>query len=193
MKALLAVLSVMLFVQTASLAAQELPVWTVEQGSRIGFVATQSGAPVEGAFEDFTAEIVFDPENLAVSRVAVVIQVASVNSQSKDRDEMIRSAPLFDAAQWPAARFEAERFNDLGGGSYEAAGSLTLRDVTLPVVLPFTLATEERGGSLHAKASGELAVQRLDYGVGQGLWQDTSVVGNEVTIKIDIQASRPAS
>lgn len=192
MKSLPACLAVLLFAQAASLAAQEPSAWRVEQGSRIGFVATQSGAPVEGAFEDFTAEIVFDSEDLAASRVAVVIQIASVNSQSKDRDEMIRSAPLFDAAQWPVARFEAEGFKDLGGGSYEAAGSLTLRDVTLPVVLPFTLTTEERGGSLHATASGELTVQRLDYGVGQGLWEDTSVVGNDVTIKIDIEASRPA-
>lgn len=192
MRGLAACLAIAFLAQAASLAAQDAAVWTLEQGSRIGFVATQSGAPVEGNFEDFAAEIVFDPENLAASRVAVVIQVASVNSQSKDRDEMIRSAPLFDAAQWPSARFEAEGFEDLGGGNYRAGGSLTLRDVTLPVVLPFTLTTEERAGVLHAMASGELAVQRLDYGIGQGLWQDTSVVGNDVTIKIDIQASRPA-
>ncbi|NIA71119.1 YceI family protein [Pelagibius litoralis] len=172
--------------------AQGAPDWMVGYGSRIGFVATQSGAPVEGVFEDFMASIAFDPDNLAASRVEVVIEVASVNSLSKDRDEMIRSAPLFDAALWPSATFAAEGFTDLGGGRYEAAGNLTLRDVTLPVMLPFTLVTEERDGAVHAVASGELAVLRLDYGIGQGLWQDTSVVGNEVTIKIDIQASRPA-
>ena len=33
-------------------------------------------------------------------------------------------------------------------------------------------------------------IKRLDYGIGQGLWTDTSVVGNEVLIRINITAWR---
>ena len=175
-------------------ALAEAPDWSVENGSRVGFIATQGGAPVEGVFEDFVAEIRFDPEALDQSGVTVSIEIASVNSESKDRDDTIRSASLFDVATWPQARFEAQGFTRKDDGGYEAAGRLTMRDVTKDVVLPFTLEIAQDGdqpGQLRAAAKGELKVQRLDYGVGQGLWTDTSVVGNEVVIFIDIQATRP--
>ena len=183
----------MLFAAAPATAGED-PAWTVQPDSRVGFTAFQAGAPVEGAFERFEARINFDPAALESSRVEVVIDVASVDSQSKDRDEMIRSANLFDVAVWPEARFQAARFAAKGAGAYEAAGKLTLRDVTRDVVLPFTLTVEdhpEDTGVLLARAQGKLAVKRLDYGVGQGIWTDTSVVADEVEIHIDILATRP--
>ena len=79
------------------------------------------------------------PDDLAGSRVAVTIETASVNSESKDRDDLIKAPDLFDIAQWPTARFEATEFVSNGGGAYDAKGTLTLRDQTRDVVLPFTL------------------------------------------------------
>ena len=181
-------------VLTGGSASAEAPAWSVQDGSRVGFIATQGGAPVEGVFESFDAEIRFDPQALDQSRVAVTIDIGSVNSESKDRDDTIRSASLFDVATWPNARFEAEGFTQNGDGDFEASGRLTMRDVTKDVVLPFKLEVApdpDQPGQLRAVAKGELKVQRLDYGIGQGLWEDTSVVGNEVVIFIDIQATRP--
>ncbi|MCG8357429.1 MAG: YceI family protein [Kiloniellales bacterium] len=174
--------------------AAEAPLWSVEPESSVGFVARQAGAPVEGRFERFAAEVRFDAEDLEASRVAVVIEVASVNSESSDRDGVIRSKDLFDVETWPEARFEAARFEHAGGDVYEAHGSLTMRDVTLDVVLPFDLKVEndpDDPALLRARAQGELSVMRLDYGVGQGQWRDTSVVADEVVIRIDITATRP--
>ncbi len=172
----------------------DAPRWTVEPGSQVGFTAFQAKAPVEGRFEKFEAEILFDPEGLHGGRVTVVIDVASVNSESEERDSMIRSASLFDVATWPTARFEADRFNATGDSLYQAQGTLTMRDVTRDVALPFTLVVEdhpEDPGALRARATGELTVNRLDYGVGQGLWTDTSVVADKIVIRIDILARRP--
>lgn len=172
--------------------------WIVESGSKVGFVALQAGAPVEGVFERFEAEILFGPAALVVSWVQVTIEVASVNSESADRDSTIRSASLFDVETWPTARFEAKRFEAVrmesdGSGTFRALGSLTLRDVTREVALPFKLSFEdhpEETGSLRAHAVGEVTISRLDYGIGQGLWTDTSVVADEVVIVIDILAKR---
>jgi hypothetical protein len=38
---------------------------------------------------------------------------------------------------------------------------------------------------------GALDILRIDYGVGKGPWRDTSMVANEVTIEIDLTATRP--
>jgi polyisoprenoid-binding protein YceI len=197
MRALLALRTA--FVFAAAIIVMSHPVfaasWSVEEGSRLGFKTSQGGAPVEGLFEDFEAEIEFSAEDLETSRVAIVIDVASVNSESKDRDDTIRSPSLFDVATWPTARFESKSFRRIGDDHFEAVADLTMRDVTEEVVLPFTLEIvphPETEGHLRAIARGELAVMRLDYGIGQGMWQDTSVVPDEVVIFIDIVASRPA-
>ncbi len=172
-------------------AAAAEPLWQVGDGSAVGFVAYQSGAPVEGIFEKFSAEIVFDPENLEGSRATVRIDTASVNSQSKDRDDAIRSAGLLDVAQWPSALFETETFTRTGPEAFEAKGTLTLRDITQEVTLPFELRLSEAGDAWTAQATGKLRVWRLDYGVGQGVWKDTSVVSGDVDITFRIEASRP--
>jgi polyisoprenoid-binding protein YceI len=177
----------------APAAAGEAPSWQIEAGSKVGFTAYQAGAPVEGVFGRFAAELRFDAAELGLSRVEVAIEMASVDSRSKDRDDTIRSAALFDVATWPTARFETTRFSAAGDGAFRAEGKLTLRDVTRAVVLPFRLAVADhpdQPAAWRARATGELTVKRLDYGIGQGLWQDTSVVGDEVVITIDILAKR---
>ena len=155
---------------------------------------TPAGAPVEGWFERFAGEIRFDPAQLAQSRLWIEIETGSVNSQSSDRDNTIRSADLFDVATWPTARFEADSFEHKGGDAYEARGRLTLRDMTLDLALPFTLTIEahpSEAGAEQATARGEVTLLRLDYGVGQGRWQDTSMVPNEVLVRLEILAKRP--
>jgi polyisoprenoid-binding protein YceI len=75
-----------------------------------------------------------------------------------------------------------------------AQGALTIRDVTREVALPFELTIgphPDAAGQLQARASGELAIARLDYGVGQGDFASTRTVGDEVVIRIAIDATRP--
>ena len=48
--------------------------------SKLAFVGTQAGAAFEGAFEKFTADIKFDPQDLPGSRFDVRIDMASVNT-----------------------------------------------------------------------------------------------------------------
>jgi polyisoprenoid-binding protein YceI len=165
------------------------PAWTVEGGSAIRFTAYQEGAPVAGSFQQFAAEIVFDPEDLAASRVAVEIDVASVATGHKDRDATLRSASFFDVRSWPRATFVSDELRHRGGDRYEARGRLTIRDVTRDVVLPFALAIGAHGGARRARALGELTISRLAFGVGQGEWASTKTVGEDVVIRIEITAS----
>jgi polyisoprenoid-binding protein YceI len=166
--------------------------WTIEDGSRIRFIASQEGAPVEGGFDGFTAEIVFDPQDLGASRVVVEIDTASITTGNKDRDATLRSASFFDVQTWPTARFASEQLTHQDGDRYEARGQLTMRDVTKEVVLPFELVIRDQdGGRRLANAQGELTISRLDYGIGQGEWASTKTVGEDVVIRMEIMASAP--
>jgi polyisoprenoid-binding protein YceI len=166
--------------------------WTIEDGSAIRFEAYQQGAPVQGSFERFTAEIVFDPDDLAASRIEVEIDTASISTGHKDRDTALRSPPLFDVERWPTARFASARVEHLGGDAYQARGALTIRDVRKDVVLPFTLRITDHPDNpdlLQAAAAGELTISRLEFGVGQGEWASTATVGEQVVIAIAIVAA----
>jgi polyisoprenoid-binding protein YceI len=170
-------------------AARAADTWTVEDGSAIKFTALQEGAPVEGSFQAFAAEIVFDPDDLGASRVAVEIDTASVATGHKDRDTTLRSSSFFDVKTWPSAAFISDRLVHQGDDRYEAHGQLTIRDVTRDVVLPFELTIDQNGGRRVANASGELTISRLDYGLGQGDFASTKTVGADVVIHIEIIAA----
>jgi len=154
--------------------------WKMQpQESTLTFVATQAGAPFEGKFEKFTADIAFDPQDLAGSRFDVKIDLASVNSRDGERDDTIRSADLFDVKRWPTGHYVADKFTAKSGGKFTATGKLTLRDVTREVPIEFTF--ENQNGSAWLK--GTAALKRLDFGVGQGEWKDTATVADEVKIR----------
>jgi len=99
----------------------------------------------------------------------------------------LRDKDLFDSAKYPTARFVTSAFTRKAAGQYEATGKLTIRDVTHEIHLPFTFQTAQEGGKAVAWLKGGVTVNRLDYGVGQGDWKDTSVVANEVRVKFELR------
>src|SRR5690606_29273239 len=104
--------------------------WQVKpDDSDIEFSGTQLGADFDGEFEKFTAEISFSPDDLAGSKVSVLIDIASANTENADRDSQIVSPDWFDAAQWPTAKFETKSITETAPGQYEAVADLTIRDV----------------------------------------------------------------
>lgn len=148
------------------------------RASKLTFVGTQAGAQFEAAFERFSADIRFDPQDLAGSRFDVKIDMASVNSRDSERDDTVKGDELFAVKKFPTAHYVTERFTSKGGSRYTGAGKLTLRNVTRDVPIEFTF--EKRDGSAWLKGSAQL--KRLDFGVGQGDWQDTETVANEVQV-----------
>jgi polyisoprenoid-binding protein YceI len=154
--------------------------WSLQpKKSTLTFVANQAGADFEGVFERFSADIRFDPQDLASGRFDVTIDLASVNSRDSERDDVIRGPDLFDTKQWPTAHYVAEKFTAKGGGKYTASGKLTLRNVTRDVPIDFTFENKPDGAWL----KGAARIKRLDFGVGQGEWKDTEWVGNDVGVK----------
>src|SRR5262249_4782406 len=88
---------------------------------------------------------------------------------------------LFAVKQFPGAHYVAEHFaapSGKSGGKYTATGKLTLRNVTREVPIEFTF--EKKDGNAWLKGSAQL--ERLDFGVGQGDWKDTSTVPNKVKV-----------
>ena len=162
--------------------------YTMDAGkSTLGFTANQSGGDFDGGFEKFTARIVFADADLAGSMFDVEVDTGSVNTQDDDRDTALRGEDLFHVSKFPNARFVTTSFTRKAPGAYEALGKLTIRDVTREIRLPFSFTTTQEGGQTVAWLKGGVTLNRLDYGVGQGDWKDTTWVANEVKVKFSLR------
>ncbi|WP_439632091.1 YceI family protein [Shinella sp.] len=185
MRLLPAILAFLLLLPTLATAA---PAWTIEEGeSRLAFQTTQAGGTIEGAFARFGGDILFDPNDLGTSAVNIVIDISSITTGSAERDGELPKPDWFDTAAFPTATFAADTFRSLGGNGYAADGTLTIRDITLPVTLPFTLDMQDDGSAV---VKGEIDLDRTDLGVGQGDWAASDMIGRKVTVSVQIKARR---
>jgi polyisoprenoid-binding protein YceI len=151
--------------------------------SELRIVFTQAGARSQGRFQKFSAELGFDSRKAAPRSLTVSIQAASVDTQDKERDQLLRGAELFDVAQFPAATFQSSSINKRVDGSYEILGKLRIRDVTRDIRLPAALRITKSVIMLR----GAVRIQRLDFGVGQGDWKSTEWVANEVLVEYSLR------
>jgi cytochrome b561/polyisoprenoid-binding protein YceI len=157
--------------------------------SKLSFTARLSGTPFEGVFGEFNGTVFFDPENLPLSRVSIVIPISSLTTGNAERDAQIGTPDWFDTANFPTATFESVEFAKGEGNNYIAIGNLTLRGVSLPMTLPFTLVmSADAQGRQVAKMSGKAELNRLDYGIGQGQWAGTGTVADGVTVSVSVTA-----
>jgi len=186
MRRLIAALVVLLLAALPA-AAAPAQAWSVDAGaSRIGFSSTFGGEAFSGSFRRWDAQIRFDPKNLAGSSAVVTIDMASAATGDPDRDGALPQATWFSAKAHPRAIFRATGFKALGGDRYQASGTLTLRGVTKPLTLPFTLVITGD----QAKMNARISLSRLAFGVGQDEWKATSVVPDAVAVTIVVSARK---
>ncbi len=154
--------------------------------SRLEFGFTQAGARSSGQFRQFSVNFEAPSADAGTGRLEVLIDTASLDTRDADRDSMLRSAYFFDTDFHPAARFESSDVVATGEGSYTAHGTLTIRDTSRALALPFTL-VDDRGEATGAYMHGSVTIRRLDYGVGQAEWRATTWIGNDVTISFGVR------
>jgi polyisoprenoid-binding protein YceI len=168
--------------------------WTIDpRASSLTFSVSQVGSIVSGRFPNWTGEIVLDPSSVANARIDIRIEMRPVTTNNRDVDSLMKGTNFLDVAKFPEARFVSSSIAAKGGDRYEAQGKLTIRDVTRDAVLPFILTIADdpaQPGRLRATARGRLILKRLDYGVGQNEWAGTGQVANEVTVDLNVVASR---
>lgn len=145
-----------------------------------------SGKSFTGRCSTFVADIAFDPEALDASAVTVTIDMVSCLTGETQKDEYLPQEGWFNVEDYPKAVFEATSFSKKGEGEYLAEGTLTLRGETKPVTLPFALDID--GDKAHV--TGETVLNRLDFGVGGGQLASPEVAGPDVTVRIDLTATK---
>ncbi len=165
-----------------------LPNWSIRPDeSSIVFKGRQTGDEFTGEFKTFTADIVFHEAALKGASVEAVIDMTSFDAGNKDRNEALPGKEWFFVKSFPQAKFSAYGFAKLDDGRYETQGELTIRDVSLPVKLPFDLTVSDDGVAV---MKGSVEIDRSQFGVGQGAWAKGEWVDLNVIVDITIVADK---
>ena len=156
--------------------------WAVQDGS-LRIAVTQLGSTVDGRFADWTAAIQFEDRQTPgpAGTVEVTIAIGSLTLGSVTGQAL--GAEFFAAETFPTAKLTGTILQTESG--YVVEGPLTIRDQSVPVVMPVTIEIVDGVAS----ASGTLNVNRLDFGVGVA-YPDESSVGFGVDIAFDLTATR---
>ena len=164
-----------------ALAAQAAPQLQAAQ-SELQFTAKQMGVPIEGKFKRFDAQLSFDPKKPEAGKVSFTIDMGSATLGAAEFDAELVKTPWFNAKSLPQASFVSTSFKPSSAGKIDVAGKLTIKGVARDVVVPVQI-TQAGANSM---ATGQLAIKRLDFKIGEGEWADTSVVANDVTVKFKL-------
>lgn len=150
---------------------------------------------VKGTFETMSGVLNLDDKDITKSRVDVSIDVASVNTNIKKRDDHLRSADFFDVARFPHMTFTSTRVEKTGPDKLRITGNLTLKGITRPVVLHvdgLTPEVRDPWGHVRRGASATATINRRDFGITWNKSMDNggSVVGEEVAIQLEVEFVR---
>lgn len=175
----------------------ELPApgrWKVDPGhAEVGFVGRHFMlTKVRGRFTSVEASVRI-AENLEESRVEAVIDMASVDSGDKARDDHLRSADFFDVERYPTATFRSTRVA-WDGRHGTITGDLTIKDVTRPVTLDVDYLgyTRDPWHNDRAVFSARGKINREDWGLTWNMLLESGgmLVSKEIELVIEVETIR---
>ena len=140
------------------------------------------GVPVEGRFRRFDAQVAFDPKKPEAAAIAISIDLASVSLGTADTEAELAKPEWFGVRQFPKATFQSTAVKAVGAGRFEVAGKLAIKGNTRDVVVPVALAP----AGAYTAANGSFVIKRQDFRIGDGEWNDTSLVANDVQVRFKL-------
>lgn len=165
--------------------------WGIDQAeSRVVFKYSYEGTPYEGEFKNVEATFNIDPMSPGSCDFQVTIPIEDVSVGDAETLDYLLDLEMFDVDQYPTATFSASKCKLESMNSFVADGVLTIRDQTHPISFPFDFEIEMYDGQVRFHMTSEVTIQRLEFGVGQGYWANTSTIPNDVVVAIDVYANQ---
>lgn len=144
-----------------------------QSNSKLGFTGSYDEEPIDGRFEKFTGSV--NLTDLSKPTFEVTVQVNSLNSDYEDRDMVLKNSDWFDAEKFPNARFVSAGSCTISAPALLCPGELSIRGVSKLISLRVTIS---KTGTIEGSAE----LDRKTFGIGQGEWDESAVIGKSVKI-----------
>lgn len=171
------------------LALAQTSTWKIDPAhSEVDFaVRHMSVSNVHGRFAIQSGQILLNEADVTKSSVLVTIDAASVDTGVSARDNDLKSANFFDAANFATATFTSTSVAKSASG-LTVTGNLTLHGVTKVVVLEVEGPSGPTPGMDHKPHSGYSAtttLKRTDFGIATKY--PAAAIGDDIKLSIDLE------
>jgi polyisoprenoid-binding protein YceI len=165
---------------------EDVPVLAIlQEGSSIKFHVKASVA-IDGTFDKWDATATMTSPDVETGVLDIKIQAASVSTGSGMKDAKLKSKDFFDVENDPVITFHSTKVVQTGPNTFDYVGDFTIRGVTKPEKLTFTLSGQRGSGSGEIK--GTMAFDRKDYGMNKGI--PLVKIADRVEVIVDLKGKR---
>ena len=180
-----AVLCLLASAALPALSQEETPVFVIApEQSKITFYVKASVA-LEGTFEKWEAPLTFTSPDVTTGVLDIKIQANSVNTGSGMKDGKLKSKDFFDVEQNPLITFHSDKIVQTGPTTFDMPGTFTIRGVSKPETLTFTVTGKGTGSG---EIKGAMAFDRKDYGMNKGI--PFVKIADRVEVTVDLKGKR---
>lgn len=114
-----------------------------------------------GSFKGLQANIEFDTDHLAGSKINASIDANTINTGEEKKDAHLKSPDFFNAEKFPKISFSSSEIVKTGD-IYLAKGKLSMKDSVKLVEISFTYTEKSKTEALF---NGTMTINASDYGV----------------------------
>jgi polyisoprenoid-binding protein YceI len=177
---------------------QQLTQWTIDNmHSEVLFkVKHLVISTVTGSFKSFSGSAYFAEESLEDAKIDFSIEVDSVDTNQKQRDDHLKSADFFDADNFPKIVFQSVSFKKRDQENYILSGNLTIRGVTKLIEVNAEYGGAEKDAYGNQKIGFEVTatINRKEFGLTYNAITETGglAIGENVKLIANIQLQRAA-
>jgi polyisoprenoid-binding protein YceI len=130
----------------------------------------------------------FEPANIEGGRATIALDLASVHTDSTERDDDLKSPSFIDVGKFATVTIDIANVKHKAGKTFSADATVSLRGATKTYSVAFDV-IDQTEHSIQIK--GEHTFSRLDFSVGSDPAKDTQQqVGTELTIQMVVTLTR---
>ena len=181
------VLALLAFLLFSSNSDAQVPVFEITQSDSSIKFNVKASVAIAGTFDKWVADLTLTSAELTSAVLDISIQADSVNTGSGMKDGKLKGKNFFDVKQNPLITFHSTKVVQTGPDAIEFVGDFTIRGVTRPEKLTFTIVGKGTGPS---SITGTMAFDRKDYGMNSGI--PFIKIADRVEVTTDLRGKRVA-
>jgi polyisoprenoid-binding protein YceI len=163
----------------------QVPVFKITQEDSTVKFAVKASVALEGTFEKWDATATFTSPDISTGVLDIKIQADSVNTGSGMKDGKLKSKDFFDVKDNPLITFLSKKFVQTGPDTVEVQGDFTIRGVSKPETLTFTITGAGTGAG---GIKGTMAFDRKEFGMNSGI--PFIKIADRVEVTVDLKGKR---
>jgi len=163
----------------------DIPVIQItKEGSSVRF-AVKASVSIEGTFDKWEATITYPSRDAEAGVLDIKIQADSVNTGSGMKDDKLKSKDFFNVKEDPYITFHSTKFTETGPTTVEVQGNFTIRGVSKPETLVFSVTGKGTGVG---EIKGTMAFDRKEFGMNSGI--PFIKIADRVEVSVDLKGKR---